>query len=178
MINMNRKPGLKKWGQTLPVHNQQRFHSMLSLLFPFGKLAICYGSCRRYVMERRDQGLDRGPWRVAEYYIRWQLVSPSWVPLPGCIWIGHIFPESRRPHSVREADRVPGFAAACQIPTKPLLARAPGSLGFWKARNPLFKFMLAFNYHKGNLLKRLFQVEMNRKHLKWIQLFVSVLIFN
>lgn len=116
MINMNTKPGLKKWGQTLPVHNQQRFHSMLALWFPFGKLAIYDGPCRRYVMERRDQGLDRGPWRVAEYYIRCLLVSPSWVPLPGCIWIGHIFPESRRPRSVREADRVRGFAAVCKSP--------------------------------------------------------------
>lgn len=50
---------------------------MLSLLFPFGKLAICYCPRRRYAMERKDQGLGRGPWWVAGNCISWQLVSPS-----------------------------------------------------------------------------------------------------
>lgn len=67
------------------------------------------------------------------------------------------YPNTRKLH---------GASTACHLPMKALLAQAPGSLDFLKARNTLFKFMLAFNCHKDNLLKSLSQAEMKRKHLK------------
>lgn len=152
------------------------FHSVLSLFFPFGKLAICYCPGGRYAMERNDQELGRGPRQGAGYDISCWLLSRSLES--ACQVVFELVTSSggQASPSVREADRALCCAAASSS-EESFVGQAPGSPGFYKASNPLFKFMLAFNCHEGNQLKSLFQVEMQRKHLKRIQLFVSVLIF-
>lgn len=164
---MNRKPRPKKWGQTLFSHNQQRFSQHASLLFPFGKLAICYCPCRRYAVKRKVQELGRGPWRVAGHCIRWQLMSLS--AQSPCQMVFGLVTLSQRagiPTPCVEPTDSLGPCSCLPSPHEASVGWSTRKAWSRKARRPLFKFMLAFNCHKGNLLKSLSQVEMKRKHLK------------
>lgn len=139
MTNVNRKLRLEKREQTLRLHSQQRFSQhpinfillwkISNLLLPTGE--VCNGE--------KGPGAGQGalvsstklyPLTTCDLILR--------VPPPGCLWIGHIFPESRYPHSVNEADKVLGSAAACQLlaPDEAFVGSSTRKSWFLKGKKP------------------------------------------